>query len=354
MTAEASRRATAGLALFIALSFLGSWFVAAALRVLELNVAPGALGTRLFTTSLLYAVTMGWQPLVATWVVRRWIDPPDHMDLGLRPARPIFSVVGGAAALGFVIAALALAWALSHLGGLGGLGFGAALHGSAEAAAPPAALPRPEASALVTLPLIFFCTLALLWLQAFTEEVSWRGYFLPRAMERLGRWPGLLLHGAVWGAWYAPVLFFTSYGTSSSPHHGADSLGKSLAFVVTCALVGTLLGWLRLASRSLVPVIVANVALTLAAGLPYVVHGIDAGLRAAVFGPAGWALCALAIAALARSRFRLAVQTPGSLVELEEDAAPTAASAPWPMRRVGSLLEPPPSPPRRGDRDLLN
>jgi hypothetical protein len=44
---------TAGMAMFLALSFLGSWFVAASLRVFELNAAPEALGTRLFATSLL-------------------------------------------------------------------------------------------------------------------------------------------------------------------------------------------------------------------------------------------------------------------------------------------------------------
>lgn len=345
MTAEARRRATAGLALFVALSFLGSWFVAAALRVFELNVAPGAIGTRLFTTSLLYAVTMGWQPLLATWVVRRWIDPPDHMDLGLRPARRIFSVVGAAAALGFVLAAIGLAWGASALApSLRSLG-AAPLYGTAEAAPPAGAL----SAWTLALPLAFAGTFALVWLQAFTEEIGWRGYFLPRAMERLGRWPGLLLHGAVWGTWYAPVLFFTSY----RPHEGAGSLGKSLAFVVTCVLVGTLLGWLRLASRSLAPAIVANTALTLATGLPYVVHGLDAGLRAAAFGPAGWALLALSIAALARSRFRLAVQTPAYLVELDGDghpaAAPLASSPLLPLRQVWSLLEPPPA-----DRDRLN
>jgi membrane protease YdiL (CAAX protease family) len=342
MTAEARRRATAGLALFVALSFLGSWFVAAALRVFELNVAPGAIGTRLFTTSLLYAITMGWQPLLATYLVRRWIDPPDAVDLGLRPARRIFSVVGAVAALGFVVAALALAWGVARLGHVAV----PALHGSAEAASASAAAGRPSASALLALPLAFAGTLVLLWLQAFTEEVGWRGYFLPRAMERLGRWPGLFLHGAVWGAWYAPVLFFTSYG----PGGGAGSLGKSLAFVVTCVLVGTLLGWLRLASRSLAPVIVANAALTLGAGLPYVVHGLDAGLRAAALGPAGWALLALAIAALARSRFRLAVQTPARLVPLDDAAAPPASPF-LPLRQVWSLLE---APRRGGDRDLLN
>jgi hypothetical protein len=46
------RAATAGIVIFVVLTFLGSWFVAATLRVFGLNVQPGPLGTRLFATSL--------------------------------------------------------------------------------------------------------------------------------------------------------------------------------------------------------------------------------------------------------------------------------------------------------------
>jgi uncharacterized protein len=345
VTTEARRRATAGLALFVTLSFLGSWFVAAALRVLELNVAPAAIGTRLFSTSLLYAVTMGWQPLVATWVVRRWIDPPPGrgdagelaLDLGLRPARPIFSVVGAAAALGFVLAAIGVAWAAATLGH----GALAPLHGAAEPLRDPTSS-APASAWTLALPVAFAGTFALVWLQAFTEEIGWRGYFLPSAMARFGRWPGLLLHGAVWGAWYAPVLFFTSYGALG----GGGSLGRSLSFALSCTLLGTLLGWLRLASRSIGPAVVANIALTLAAGVPYVVHGVDAGLRSAALGPAGWVLLALAIAALARSRFRLAVQVPAHASGFADER-----SGPHGLVWVASVLEAK-RPPR--DRDLLN
>jgi len=96
MTREDQGRVNAGIALFITLTFLGSWFMAATLRLAGVTVAPEPLGTRLFTTSLLDAVTMGWQPIVATWFVRRWVDPPDGLDLGLRSAGRGFGIVGGA------------------------------------------------------------------------------------------------------------------------------------------------------------------------------------------------------------------------------------------------------------------
>jgi len=302
MSQTERQRATAGLMLFVGLSFLGSWFVAAALRIFGLTVAPSSLGTRLFTMSLLYAVSMGFQPIVATWIVRRWVDPPDRLDLGLRPSRPMFSVIGAASALAFAAAATLVAWGAARVG----LASPRALHGSAEVAF---SADTPSAASIVGLALAFAATLVLIWIQAFAEEVGWRGYFLPRAMERLGKWRGLVLHGAVWGLWYAPVLFFASYGKLDP----FGSLGRSLSFVVTCMLLGTVFGWLRLASRSLAPVVIANSTLTLAAGLPYVVHGVDAGTRGAAFGPAGWVVLLLVIASLLLSRFRSVVQIPERL-----------------------------------------
>lgn len=282
-------RASAGVALFIALSFLGSWFVAATVRVFDLSVGEASVGSRLFLSTLLYALIMGWQPIVATWVVRRWVDPPDRLDLGLRPGRPVFSVVGGLGAIALAAAAMVVA---SLLVTLGLLSRGAEVNE-----------PLPGLGAII---LAFAATLPLIWVQAFAEEVGWRGYFLPRAMERFGRWEGLVLHGAVWGLWYAPVLFFTSYGRLDS----VGAVGRSLGFVVTCVLLGTLFGWLRLVAKSLVPVVLANTTLTLAAGLPYVLNGVDAGLRSAAFGPPGWIVLVLVISALLLSKWKHAVQVP--------------------------------------------
>jgi uncharacterized protein len=282
-----SPRASAGVGLFIALSFLGSWFVAATLRVFELSVAEESVATRLLLCTLLYALTMGWQPIIATWVVRRWVDPPDRLDLGLRPGRPVFSVVGGLGAIALVAAAMVVASLLVTLG----------LITRGAEVDEPGSLPALGAL-LLAIPLI--------WVQAFAEEVGWRGYFLPRAMERFGRWPGLVLHGAVWGLWYAPVLFFTSYGRLDS----FGAMERSLGFVVTCMLLGTLFGWLRLVSKSLVPVVLANTTLTLAAGLPYVMNGVETGIRSAAFGPAGWLVLMVTIAVLLHSKWKHAVQVP--------------------------------------------
>src|SRR6185295_16226007 len=121
---------------------------------------------------------------------------------------------------------------------------------SAEASQP------PVLSRAIWVSAALVCSLLLVWGQALAEEVGWRGYFLVRLMERIGPWRGLLLHGLVWGLWYAPPLVFATQGLTRAPL-------RSATFVLTCALLGALLGWLRLASRSVVPATVANAVLTL-------------------------------------------------------------------------------------------
>ncbi len=290
------RRSTAGLIVFLTLSLVGSWTSAVALRALELNVQPPPFGTRLFTTALLYALTLGWQPILATWVVRRWIDPFRSLDLGLRPAPWAAHRAGAMAAFGAVTLAMAVTAALSA----GGIVVQATPHVAAEAAV--AAL-EPSFRTVVFLSLVLLGSLTLVGAQALAEEVAWRGYFLPQVMGRFGNWRGLLLHATVWGIWYAPVLFVTSYG----PLPIRSSAARSLGCVATGVLLGTLLGWLRLVSRSIAPVVTANIVLTLLGGLPYVVHGIDGGARSSIFGPAGWIVMTVGIALLLGSRWRAVV-----------------------------------------------
>jgi membrane protease YdiL (CAAX protease family) len=208
------------------------------------------------------------------------------------------------------IAATGLAALLTRLGVVG---VSASINGTAEFSS--ATTPGSRTLALI---LAFTATILLVWLQCFAEEVGWRGYFLPRVMERFGRWRGLFLHGVVWGLWYAPLLFLAGYGQMAM----FGVLRRSASFVVTCVLLGMLLGWLRLASRSLVPVVIANTTLTLAAGLPYVLHGVDAGQRSAVFLPVGWLVLISVIAGLLASRWREAIQIPENKNENDSTSSP--------------------------------
>ncbi len=286
-----------GLALFVLLALPMTWFISATLKILDLS--SGALGgaeLRLFSSTTFYVAVMGWQPLLALFVVRRFVEH-SPMDLGLRRARGSHTTMAALGALALAVVAGGVTLALGSV---------LAKHMVTDHARV-AALPAvPPALGAVLVTLAFAATLLLIWAQAFVEELCWRGYVLTRAMERFGPWRGLFLQGALWGAWYAPVVFFAAYGSLSGPM----ALVRMLGALVSCALLGALLGWLRLATGSLVPPIVANSVLTFVAGAPHLLFGGALEARAAVLGPVGWALSAVILLLLWRSPLRGAVRVP--------------------------------------------
>jgi membrane protease YdiL (CAAX protease family) len=272
---------------FLAVMFSLTWLPAALLAPLW-SVASDPAATRLLKASILYAAFMTFQPLVALAVVRRWFDDRP-IDYGLRraPARwQTLAVVGP-----LVLAGLSAGFALVIDGA----------ERSTSAALQPALAPQfASSTGAVLLIFAFLGSVCMLWVQAMTEEIGWRGYLLPRLMQSLGPYRGLFAHGAAWGLWYAPLLLVTS-GT------GLSSLARCGAFVVTCSLLGVLLGWIRIAAQSVVAAATANALLTMAAALPLVLMG-GAPPRTAVYLPAGWLPLALAIATILLSRHRAVIR----------------------------------------------
>jgi membrane protease YdiL (CAAX protease family) len=293
-----------GMVAYLGLTFLLAWVPAILLDQIWDGIR-GLFPTSLLAASAFYALTMGWQPFLAVWIVRRWIDPPGYLDHGLRPAPPALLVLGTVVSLLLTGASMLIA---SLAGPLDLAGSSVAV-----AAVPEAVPPTPSWSAAGALALAFAGTVVLVSVQAFSEELGWRGYFLVRLMQQLGPWPGLLLHGVVWGAWYAPVVLLAS----GDPESGWVA---GLTFVVTCALLGALLGWLRLAGRSLLLAVLANAVLTIAAGLPFILRGMDVGTRSAAYGPAGWIPLLLTLGVLFTGPTRRAIVTP-----LGGEASPRAS-----------------------------
>ncbi|MFJ8162489.1 CPBP family intramembrane glutamic endopeptidase [Streptomyces sp. NPDC096136] len=149
----------------------------------------------------------------------------------------------------------------------------------------PAHLPGPGAvvslvlSAVVSVPLYF------------GEELGWQGYMLPRLVQR-GRMRGLLLGGAIWGAWHAPM---TALGGSYPGH--AVLLGIPVA-VVTAMLLGTVIAAVRLATGSVWAAVAAHVSLNEFA-LPLTRHVSGTLVDPLLAGPlsiATWPATALAVA----------------------------------------------------------
>jgi membrane protease YdiL (CAAX protease family) len=229
---------------------------------------------------------MGWQPVAAVLLVRRYVEPGLPLDAGLRRARARFMLLAVLVPCLAMLAASVVELALAP-------------HGAVFAASLPAA--TFWSSFLVVM--LMLSAGALVYGQCLVEEVAWRGYFLVRAMELAGPRRGLIAHGLIWGIWYAPIVMLTAGGASGS-------LAKAAEFVVTCVLLGISLGWLRLASRSIVPAVTANVTLTLGAGLPIMLSGSEVGSRAAVYLPAGWAPLLLISCWLVFTRHRSAIAIP--------------------------------------------
>ena len=101
------------------------------------------------------------------------------------------------------------------------------------------------------------------------EELGWRDFLLSRLMGiGLTQWTALIVTGAVWGIWHAPVILM-----------GLEYVGYPYAgipmFVVYAILVGVILGWLQLASGSV--------------WVPAIAHGsINAVQRAALIFVTGY------------------------------------------------------------------
>jgi membrane protease YdiL (CAAX protease family) len=88
---------------------------------------------------------------------------------------------------------------------------------------------------------------------AFGEELGWRGYLVPRLLDARVPYP-LVVSGVIWGAWHLPLIFAGLYASGSQP---ALSGAIFMAVVIPAAI---LFAWLRLATGSLWPAVVAHAA----------------------------------------------------------------------------------------------
>ena len=93
------------------------------------------------------------------------------------------------------------------------------------------------------------------------EELGWRGFLLPRLLP-LGQWKALLVSGLIWGIWHAPAI---AQGHNYPDH---PILGI-LLMTVFCILIGIIIGWMYLNTRSPWVAALAHGSLNAWAGLPY-------------------------------------------------------------------------------------
>jgi membrane protease YdiL (CAAX protease family) len=211
----------------------------------------------------LIALGMMYTPTVAAVVVVCFVARPRSIPrlLGLAPLRPLARTLGlcVAALVGFPVLAFgamllgqAMGLITLDLVDLSGLAAILAASGAGE----------PSRDQLTTIALAQLLTLPIsvlvASLSAFGEELGWRGWLLPNLLP-LGTWPALLVSGAIWGVWHAPLILL-GYN-----YQRTDVVGV-LLMVGWCMLLGVVIGWLRLRSASVWPAVIAHGAVNAAVG----------------------------------------------------------------------------------------
>ncbi len=127
------------------------------------------------------------------------------------------------------------------------------------------------------------------------EEIGWRGFLLPKLMKAgLGQWKALILTGAIWGFWHAPVPLSRCWGHSY--------LGVVM-WVLSCTFLGVVFGWLRLASGSVwVPAVAHAASNTISRRVVFLLAPGFNGYRVGYDGSLlGWTVYAVFIGWLART-----------------------------------------------------
>jgi len=128
---------------------------------------------------------------------------------------------------------------------------------------------------------------------ALGEELGWRGFLLPRLMP-LGQWRAMLLSGAIWGLWHAPSTLLHGYNFPQHPYVGM------LIMTIGCMLLGVILSWLTVQTRSPWAAALGHGAFNAVAGLGFLLltPGFDTALAGSPLGLAGWIPMIVVIALL--------------------------------------------------------
>lgn len=288
----AVRPAWPAIAAFVLLACGMAWLVA-----LPLWLSPDGLASAL--TPVLLSAMMLTPTLAMLIVVFAFRVPRSGRlrFLGMWPLRPAGRFVGlmlaglfGPMIVVAGVIAVAAAFGLVQLDLVSFSGFAEQL-----AAAVPAGTPMPAVGALVALQLLALPFGALInSFLAAGEELGWRGWLLP-ALLPLGTWPALLVSGAVWGLWHAPVILL-------GYNFARPDLGGLALMVGGCIAWGVLLGWLRLRSASVWPAVIAHGSLNAVAGLILILVAAGESIDMAIVGPLGvvaWLVIAAVTALLA-------------------------------------------------------
>jgi membrane protease YdiL (CAAX protease family) len=95
-----------------------------------------------------------------------------------------------------------------------------------------------DAPSLILVPEVAIFS-GLWFVLAWGEEIGWRGFALPRLVERFGFWTGATILGAIWCVWHYPKMLSGPYVTdimTALPFIGLFSLQIVIANYLICWL----------------------------------------------------------------------------------------------------------------------
>lgn len=239
--------------LFLIMSFIFSWMLF--LAPLTLGDDVDATAKQLATQGL-WAIAM-WGPGIAAIVVTLFIAKKPFSSLRLNTLGPkrfylwawllpaALTILGGAFTLLFGIAKLDLNFTMIR---------------NALSAAPGGADVPPMV--IVLSQTLLALTLGPFINVLFTmgEELGWRGFLLPHLLP-LGQWKAVILSGVIWGVWHAPAI------AQGHNYPGYPILGMFM-MIIFCVLLGTIISWMYLNTKSPWVAALAHGAINAIAGLP--------------------------------------------------------------------------------------
>lgn len=201
----------------------------------------GSLRSGFFSVGLMWCP--GLSALAVSLLFRRTLA-----GLGWRWGRARFQVLGFLVPLTYVSVVYLPIWA----SGLGRF--------DEEALARLARLVRLGGVASLPTPLGFVCVLVIVALvatlpaaiAALGEELGWRGFLVPRLVERYGFTRASMISGLIWAVWHYPIMLFGGY-------HGRAPLAfEVVCFTVMVVAISIPLAWLRLRSGSVWPAVLLH------------------------------------------------------------------------------------------------
>ena len=100
---------------------------------------------------------------------------------------------------------------------------------------------------------------------ALGEELGWRGYLLPHLCQSMSASRAILLSGAIWGLWHAPMI---AMGHNYGVDYPTAPWGGILAMVIFCIFFGMFLSYLTIQTGSVIPAAIGHGALNAFAAAP--------------------------------------------------------------------------------------